>query len=144
MSRLAEYAGARELVVNLTLRELRGRYKRSALGWTWSLLNPLSTVVVYSVVFAFFLQIKPPAGDPSGLHNFAMFLLCGLLPFNYLSNGMNGSLDALLANSNLIRKVYFPREVFVVAAVGSLLVTLLVELAVLCVILLALGNMVLP
>jgi ABC-type polysaccharide/polyol phosphate export permease len=144
MSLLAEYAGTRELVVNLTLRELRGRYKRSALGWTWSLLNPLSTVVVYSIVFAFFLQIKPPVGHPSGLHNFAMFLLCGLLPFMYLSNGMNASLDALLANSNLIRKVYFPREVFVVAAVGSLLLTLLVEFGVLCVILLALGNMVLP
>jgi len=144
MTRLAEYAGARELTVNLTLRELRGRYKRSALGWTWSLLNPLSTVLVFSVVFAFFLKISPPTGHPSGLHSFPMFLLCGLLPFNYLSNGMNGSLDALLANSNLIRKVYFPREVLVVSTVGALLVTFLVELAVLGVILLVLGNMILP
>jgi homopolymeric O-antigen transport system permease protein len=144
MTRLAEYAGARELTVNLTLRELRGRYKRSALGWTWSLLNPLSTVIVFSVVFAFFLKINPPTGHPSGLHSFPMFLLCGLLPFNYLSNGMNGSLDALLANSNLIRKVYFPREVLVVSTVGALLVTFLVELAVLGVILLLLGNMILP
>jgi lipopolysaccharide transport system permease protein len=144
MTRLAEYAEARELTVNLMLRELRGRYKRSALGWTWSLLNPLSTVLVFSVVFAFFLKIEPPTGHPSGLHNFAMFLLCGLLPFNYLSNAMNGSLDSLLANSNLIRKVYFPREVLVISTVGALLVTMLVELSVLCVILLLLGNMVLP
>jgi ABC-2 type transport system permease protein len=144
MTRLAEYAEARELTINLTLRELRSRYKRSALGWTWSLLNPLSTVIVFSVVFAFFLKIKPPVGDPSGLDNFATFLLCGLLPFNYLSNGMNESLDALLANSNLIRKVYFPREVLVVSAVGGLLITFLVELTVVCVILLLLGNMVLP
>jgi ABC-2 type transport system permease protein len=144
MTRLADYAEARELTVNLTLRELRGRYKRSALGWTWSLLNPLSTVIVFSVVFSFFLKIQPPVGNPSGLHNFPMFLLCGLLPFNYLSNGMNASLDALLANSNLIRKVYFPREVLVVSAIGALFVTLLVEFAVLCVILLLLGNMVLP
>jgi ABC-type polysaccharide/polyol phosphate export permease len=144
MTRLAEYAEARELTLNLTLRELRSRYKRSALGWTWSLLNPLSTVITFSIVFSFFLKIDPPVGHPSGLHNFPMFLLCGLLPFNYLSNGMNGSLDSLLSNSNLIRKVYFPREVLVVSSVGSLLVTLLVELAVLCVILLLLGNMVLP
>src|SRR5712691_1768994 len=144
MTRLADYAEARELTLNLTLRELRSRYKRSALGWTWSLLNPLSTVIVFSVVFSFFLKIQPPVGDPSGLHNFPMFLLCGLLPFNYLSNGMNASLDSLLANSNLIRKVYFPREVLVVSAVGALFVTLLVEFAVLCVILVALGNMVLP
>jgi lipopolysaccharide transport system permease protein len=144
MTRLAEYAGARELTINLTLRELRGRYKRSALGWTWSLLNPLSTVIVFSIVFAFFLKIDPPVGHPSGLDSFPMFLLCGLLPFNFLSNGMNGSLDSLLANSNLIRKVYFPREVLVVSTVGALLVTFLVELGVLCVILLVLGNMVLP
>jgi ABC-type polysaccharide/polyol phosphate export permease len=144
MTRLAEYAEARELTLNLVLRELRGRYKRSALGWTWSLLNPLSTVLVFSVVFAFFLNINPPTGHPSGLHNFAMFLLCGLLPFNYLSNGMNGALDSLLSNSNLIRKVYFPREVLVISTVGALLVTMLVELSVLCIILLLLGNMVLP
>ena len=144
MSRLAEYAEARELTVNLMLRELRGRYKRSALGWTWSLLNPLSTVIVFSVVFAFFLKVKPPVGHPSGLDNFAMFLLCGLLPFNYLSNSMNGALDSLLANSNLIRKVYFPREVLVVSTIGALLVTFLVELGVLCVLLLAFGNMILP
>src|SRR4029453_9547815 len=144
MTRLAEYAEARELTLNLVLRELRGRYKRSALGWTWSLLNPLSTVLVFSVVFAFFLNIDPPVGHPSGLHNFAMFLLCGLLPFNYLSNGMNGALDSLLSNSNLIRKVYFPREVLVISTIGALLVTMLVELSVLCVILLLFGNMVLP
>jgi ABC-type polysaccharide/polyol phosphate export permease len=144
MTRLAEYAEARELTINLTLRELRSRYKRSALGWTWSLLNPLSTVIVFSIVFAFFLKIDPPVGDPSGLDNFPLFLLCGLLPFNYLATGMNASLDSLLANSNLIRKVYFPREVLVVSAIGALLVTLLVEFAVLCVLLLIAGNMVLP
>src|SRR5512133_1924685 len=136
MARLAEYAEARDLTVNLTLRELRSRYKRSALGWTWSLLNPLSSVIIFSIVFSFFLQINPPVGRPSGLHNFSLFLLCGLLPFNYLSNTMNGSLDSLLANSNLIRKVYFPREVLVISTVGALLVTMLVELSVLCVILL--------
>jgi ABC-type polysaccharide/polyol phosphate export permease len=144
MTRLAEFAGAHDLTLNLTLRELRSRYKRSVLGWTWSLLNPLSTVLVFSIVFAYFLKIEPPVGDPSGLHNFAMFLLCALLPWNFLSNGMIVSLDALLGNSNLIRKVYFPREVLVISTVGSLLVTLLVELCVLIAIMLLLGNMVLP
>src|SRR5680860_302495 len=138
------YADARELTWNLTLRELRGRYKRSTLGWTWSLLNPLSTVLVFSIVFKFFLKIEPPVGDPSGLHNFALFLLCGLVAWNYLSNSMNASMDALVGNRNLIEKVYFPREVLVVATVLSLLVSLLIELAVLAVILLIVGNMVLP
>jgi ABC-2 type transport system permease protein len=143
-TKLAEYVDSGDLTLNLTLRELRSRYKKSFLGWTWSLLNPLSTVIVYSIVFAFFLKIEPPRGDPSGLKNFAAFLLCGLLPWNYLSNSMNGSMGALIGNANLIKKVYFPREVFVVSAVGSLLVSFLIELGVLAGILLVLGNMVLP
>jgi lipopolysaccharide transport system permease protein len=143
-TKLAEYIDSGDLTVNLTLRELRSRYKKSFLGWSWSLLNPLSTVIVYSIVFAFFLKIKPPVGDPSGLDNFAAFLLCGLLPWNYLQGGMNASMGSLIGNANLIKKVYFPREVFVVSAIGSLLVSFLIELGVLCAILLIMGNMVLP
>ncbi len=143
-SKLAEYRDSGDLTVNLTLRELRSRYKKSVLGWTWSLLNPLATVVVYSVIFATFLKIEPPTGDPSGLHNFAVWLLCGLLPWNYISNSMNASMGSLIGNANLIKKVYFPREVFVVSAIGSLLVSFLIELGVLAVILLVMGNMVLP
>ena len=71
--------------VNLTLRELRSRYKKSVLGWTWSLLNPLATVVVYSIVFAFFLKIEPPdRAIRAGCTTSPSFLLCGLLPWNYL------------------------------------------------------------
>src|SRR4051812_48490125 len=62
MSRLREFAGTQDLAINLTLRELRGRYKRSVLGWTWSLLNPLATVAIYSLVFGFFLSVDPPTG----------------------------------------------------------------------------------
>jgi ABC-type polysaccharide/polyol phosphate export permease len=144
MTKLAEVFEARELTWNLTLRELRGRYKKSVLGWAWSLLNPLSTVVIYSIVFAYFLKIEPPTGRPSGLHNFAAFLLCGLLPWNFLQASINGSMGALIGNANLIKKVFFPREVFVISAVASLVITFLIELAVLAAILLVLGNMVIP
>jgi ABC-type polysaccharide/polyol phosphate export permease len=144
MTRLADYRGTRELTVNLTLRELRGKYKRSTLGWTWSLLNPLANVVIFSVVFSFFLKIQPPTGNPSGLHSFVMFLLCGMLPWNYLANGLNASMAALVGNSNLIKKVYFPREILVVANVAAHLVTLLIELGVLVVALLLVGNFALP
>ncbi len=60
MSTIAEVVASNDLTWNLTLRELRSRYKKSVLGWTWSLLNPLSTVIIYSIVFAYFLKIKPP------------------------------------------------------------------------------------
>jgi ABC-2 type transport system permease protein len=131
-------------MVNLTLRELRGKYKRSLLGWSWSLLNPLATMLMFTVVFEVFLKVQVPKGDPSGLHVFAFFLLCGLLPWNLLANSIGGAMGSLIINGNLIKKVYFPREVLVAANVASWVVALLIELAVLCVALLVAGNMVLP
>ncbi|HUQ40257.1 MAG TPA: ABC transporter permease [Acidimicrobiales bacterium] len=144
MPKLTELASSRELLANLTLRELRGKYKRSVLGWTWSLLNPLATMAIFTFVFRLFLKIQPPVGDPSGLHNFAFFLLCGLLPWNFLANGMSGAIGMLVANGNLIKKVYFPREILVAASVLSWDVSLLIELGVLAVALLIVGSMVLP
>jgi ABC-2 type transport system permease protein len=144
MSRLSDFAGTRDLTLNLTLRELRGRYKRSVLGWTWSLLNPLATVLIYSLVFSFFLKIEPPRGNPSGLKSFALFLLCALVPWNFFQNGLNMGLGSLISNGNLIKKVYFPRELLVASAIASLVVTMLIELGVLGAILLLFGNMVLP
>jgi lipopolysaccharide transport system permease protein len=144
MSKLQEYAEARELTLNLILRELRGKYKRSVLGWTWSLLNPLSTMVIFSVIFSVFLKVQPPTGDPSGLHSFALFLLCGLLPWNFFATGTTASMGSLIANSNLIKKVYFPREILVASTIGAVLVAFFVEMSVLGVVLLFFGNMVLP
>ena len=144
MSSLQEYVQSRDLLLNLTLRELRGKYKRSVLGWTWSLVNPLATMVIFSVVFSFFLKVQPPVGDPSGLHSFALFLLCGLLPWNFFSIGSTASMSSLIANSNLIKKVYFPRGIVVGSTVGAAVVSFSVELLVLSVVLLFAGNMVLP
>jgi ABC-2 type transport system permease protein len=144
MSALREYAGSRELVLNLTLRELRSKYKKSVLGWTWSLLNPVATVIIYTIVFSVFLKVQPPRGEPSGLQSFLMFLLCALIPWNFVANSLTLGLDCLVGNANLIKKVYFPRELLVASTVGSLVVTFLIELSVLCAILLIVGNMVLP
>ena len=144
MSQVREYVERRELLTNLVLRELRSRYKRSTLGWTWSLLNPLSSVLIYWAVFGVFLKVVPPVGHPSGQQNFVLFLICALIPWNYFSNGVTQSIDALVVNAGLIRKVYFPRELLVASTVGGLLVTFLIELGVVLVILLIAGNMVLP
>jgi ABC-2 type transport system permease protein len=144
VSSVAELAESRELFVNLTLRELRGKYKRSLLGWTWSLLNPLATMVIFTVVFRFFLKVQIEPGDPSGLHVFALFLLCGLLPWNFLSNGMSGSMGALIGNSNLIKKVFFPREILVASNIASWVVSFLLEMGVLAIVLLVAGQFVLP
>lgn len=144
MTTVAEYSASRELMANLTLRELRGKYKRSLLGWAWSLLNPLATMLIFTLVFRFFLRIQAPRGDPSGLKNFAFYLMCGLLAWNYVVGGVMGSIGSLIGNANLVKKTYFPRELLVGSLVASTLVSFLIELALLSVALILFGNMVLP
>ena len=64
MSSASELIARRELLWNLTLRELRGRYKRSLLGWGWSLLNPIAFMLIYTFAFSIVLRAEPPAGKP--------------------------------------------------------------------------------
>lgn len=144
MSTLSEISSSRELIVNLTLRELRSRYKRSVLGWAWSMLNPLATVVIYTIVFKYFFKAAGPVGRPSGLKNFSIYLFVGLTSWNFFAGSVNGAMAALVGNAGLIKKVYFPREGLVFAVVASNAVSFLIELAVAGVILLFLGNNVLP
>jgi lipopolysaccharide transport system permease protein len=144
MNRFSEIAQSRELLLNLTLRELRTRYKKSVLGWTWSLLSPVASVIVYSIIFSLFLKIKPPVGNPSGLKSFVLFLLCGLVAWNFFANSLSTSNESLVGNAGLIKKTYFPRELLVAAAILSLVVSALIEFGVLSVVFLGFGNMVLP
>lgn len=131
MSTLGELRSSRELLRNLTAREVSGKYKGTALGQVWSLLNPLAQMLVFTIVFGQFLRIQPTVGDPSGLDSFALFLLSALLPWAFFANAMSGGMGSLLANANLINKVYFPRVTLVTAAVLSFNVTFAFELLVL-------------
>jgi ABC-2 type transport system permease protein len=101
-------------------------------------------MAIFTLVFRFFLDIPVPEGDPSGLKVFALYLLCALLPWNFLANTMTGGMAALIGNANLLNKVYFPREILVAANVASWVFSLVIELLVLAIVLLVAGNMVLP
>jgi ABC-2 type transport system permease protein len=140
MTTLAEYRSSRELLQNLTLRELRSKYKRSVLGWTWSMLNPLATMVIFTVVFRYFLKIQAPRGVPSGIKSYALYLLCALLPWNFFQLGVTASMGSLVGNGNLIKKTYFPRELLPAASVASSLVSHLIEMGVLLIALVIFGN----
>ena len=107
-----EVIASRELLVNLIRRELRSRYKGTFLGWAWSLINPLATTVIFTAVFSVVMKVTPPVGV-DGLYNYALFLLCGLLPWNFLAVAVQGGQMVLLANGNLIKKTYFPRRLLV-------------------------------
>ena len=120
-----------DLLMNLTLRDLRSKYKRSVLGWTWSVLNPLVAVVVYSAVFSVFLRIEPSVGDPSGLNSYAVFLLVTLLPWQFHVTSLTEANRSITAYSSLITKIFFPRWVLPTSAVLARFLTLIVEMLVL-------------
>ncbi len=144
MKLLSELADGRELMINLTLRELRSKYKRSMLGWAWSLLNPLASMLIFTIVFLVILKVPTPTGEPSGFRNFPFFLLTGLLLWNFLANSMGTALRSLIGNAGLIKKVYFRREILVMASVAAWLVSLLIEVGVLALAFMVAGNFVLP
>jgi lipopolysaccharide transport system permease protein len=144
MNYLKEVWGSRELLLNLTQREIKGKYKRTALGQLWSLANPLALMLIYTLVFSFILRVKPDPGSPSGLNVFALWLLCGLLPWTFLSVVVNTGLGSLVDNANLIQKVYFSRIVLPLSIAGSSAYNWLFEMAVLLIALSIVGGFVLP
>jgi ABC-2 type transport system permease protein len=103
----------RELLVALTRTELKVKYKNSALGFVWSMLNPALYLVVFYVVFQLILG--------NGIPSFPIYLLSGLLIWNLFSTAMAASTSSVVANAGLVRKVAFPREILPLASVGAAL-----------------------
>ena len=122
-ARLLQIWRYRELLVTLVHKELKVKYKNSALGFFWSLLNPALYLVVFYIVFQYFL--------PSGIPFFAIFLLSGLLPWNLYSTSVSGATASIVANSALVKKVWFPREVLALASVGAAIVHFFLQMIVL-------------
>lgn len=137
-------AAHRNLLYLLSLRELRTRYKKSLLGWAWSLLNPLTQMAIFTVIFLKIFKAVPPIGDPSGVKNFPLYFLSGMLPFNFFSISVGVSIGSVQGGSSLIKKVQFPHEHLVFSVIVAQFVTLLIELGVLSVALLIAGSMILP
>ena len=144
MSYLSDIWGSRELLQNLTNREVRGKYRRTALGQLWSLANPIAAILIYTFIFSFLFRLPAQVGDPSGLNNYALWLVCGLLPWLFFNRVLTIGVDSLVANAGLIQKVYFPRIVLPLSLANATLFTWLLEMGVLVVALSLLGSFVLP
>lgn len=113
----------RELLENLVRKELKVKYKNSALGFVWSLLNPMLYLAVFYVVFTVFLK--------SSIPSFPIFLLAGLLPYNLFSAGLGGGTSSIVGNVGLVGKVWFPREILPLASIGAAMVHFALQLLVL-------------
>jgi ABC-2 type transport system permease protein len=104
----------RELLGNLVRKELKVKYKNSALGFVWSLLNPILYLIVFWLVFDVVLG--------SGIPDFPVFLLAGLLPWNLFSTSLGSATSSIVDNASLVNKVRFPREILALAGIGAALV----------------------
>jgi lipopolysaccharide transport system permease protein len=144
MKYVQEVLASRELLVNLTMREVQGKYKRTIFGQLWSLANPLALMLIYTLVFAFIFKIEPAPGDPSGLDIFALWLLCGLLPWTFFATVLSQGVSSLVSNAGLIQKVSFSRIVLPLSLVGSSAYNWLFEMAVLIIALSIAGAFVIP
>jgi lipopolysaccharide transport system permease protein len=103
----------RELLYFLTWREVKVRYKQTALGALWAIIQPLFTMLIFSLFFGRLAKI-PSDGVP-----YPLFSLAGLIPWMFFANGLAQSSNSLVSNSNLVSKVYFPRLTIPIAAVAS-------------------------
>lgn len=111
INRIEEVWAYRGMLVSIVKRDLRSRYKGSFLGFLWTFVNPLLQLVVYSIVFPYILKVTQ--------ENYAMFLFIALLPWIFFTSSLQGATTSIVAGSNLVKKIYFPRIILPLAAVST-------------------------
>jgi len=122
---LREIFGRREMLGLMIRRDLKARYKDSSLGFVWSLVRPLTQLLIYYVVLGHFL------GAARGIPDFAIYVFTGLTLYTLFSEIVLGGAGSIVGNSGLVKKIYLPREIFPLASVGSALFNFGIQLVIL-------------
>lgn len=117
MKLIKEIYAYRQMIVGLTQRELRGRYKGSVLGFLWTFLNPLFQLLIYIFLFGVILGTDIP--------DFYLYLFVGLIPWLFFQNCLSGGANAVINQKALITKIYFPREVIPISYVTTAFINML-------------------
>ena len=110
---LGELWRYRELLFFLTWRDVKVRYKQTVLGAAWAILQPLATMLVFSLFF------RRVAADPSSTVPYSLFVLAGLVPWMFFSNAIATAGQSVVGSQNLVTKIYFPRLLIPMGAVGG-------------------------
>lgn len=131
---LRELWAYRELLAFLVWRDVKVRYKQTALGAAWAIIQPLATMLVFTLFFGRLAGITPPHGVP-----YWLFAYVALVPWTFFATGVSQSSDSLVGSANLLRKVYFPRLAIPLAAAFAGLVDVGLSLLVLLVAMLVAG-----
>jgi len=138
---LTELYQRRALISAFAQRDFSTRYRSSVLGWAWSLIQPLATLVIFGAVFSIVFRIKaPPLGNGSGDASYAAFLFTGLVTWNLFSSLLTLSMTQLKSNGELLKKVQFPAWAPILGASIVQLMQVLLELIVLVLMFLWLRN----
>lgn len=132
MGKIKEIYSYRTMIASLIQRDLRGRYKGSALGFAWTFLNPLLQLVVYTVVFSTIMR--------AGIEDYYLFLFVALIPWIFFSASLTGGASCIWSQKELVKKIYFPREVLPIAHVTCQLVNMLLSFIVVFAALLVSGK----
>lgn len=117
MKALQELYAYRQMIASLVRKDLRGRYKGSVLGFLWTFINPLLQLVVYTIVFSVIMR--------NGIEKYYIFLFVALVPWIFFSSSVTGGAGSILASKDMIKKIYFPREVMPISYVTSAFVNML-------------------
>lgn len=117
MKTLKEIYAYRQMIYSLVKRDLRGRYKGSALGFLWTFINPLLQLMVYTIVFSVILK--------AGIEKYYLFLFVALVPWLFFSTCLTGGTNCIMAQQDMVKKIYFPREVLPISYVISQFVNML-------------------
>lgn len=119
LNRMKEIYAYREMIISLVRRDLKGRYKGSALGFLWTFLNPLFQLLVYTMVFSIIMR--------AGIKDYYLFLFVALIPWIFFGTCLSGGASCILAQQDMVKKIYFPREVLPIAYVTSQFVNMLLS-----------------
>ncbi len=132
MKLLKELYAYREMIFSLVKRDLKGRYKGSVLGFLWTFLNPLLQLLVYTFVFSTVMRM--------GIEDYYLFLFVALVPWIFFSTSVSGGASCIWAQQDMVKKIYFPREVLPIAFVTSQFVNMLLSFVVVFAVLLFSGR----
>ena len=124
----------RELLSLLVRRDLKSRYKDSVLGFVWTLVRPLTQLLIYAIVIGKILNAE------RGIPDFAIYVFTGLTVYGLFSEIISGTTASIVGNAGLIKKIYLPREIFPLASVGSAIFNFLIQFAILLIATIVIGK----
>ena len=122
INRLKEIIDYKDMVSSMARRELRGRYEKSVLGFLWSFISPLCQILVFTIIFTYIF--------PSNIPKYYIYLMTGMIPWQFFQDSISQGATCIVGGSNLVTKIYFPREVLPLSSTVAKFVNLLLSMIV--------------